>query len=79
MELNLILKDLAPGIKEISPGHKKLQQDLDAWLGKCNRKITHQGKRCQGRTATETFLENLPLAKGKMLGNEVEHRLALAA
>jgi transposase InsO family protein len=64
--------------KKIYLGLDELQQDLDDWLERYNTKRTHQGKRCQGRTPMETFLENLPLAKEKMLGMEEEHRLALA-
>ena len=64
--------------KKIYLGLEELQQDLDDWLERYNINRTHQGKRCQGRTPMETFLENLPLAKEKMLGMEEEHRLALA-
>ncbi len=44
---------------------EELQQDLDAWLERYNTQRPHQGKRCQGRTPMETFLDNLPLAKEK--------------
>jgi transposase InsO family protein len=65
--------------KKIYAGVEDLQRDLDEWLVKYNTTRAHQGKRCQGKTPMETFLENLPLAKEKMLGIEGEHRLALAA
>jgi transposase InsO family protein len=58
---------------------EELQEDLDNWLVKYNKHRPHQGKRCQGRTPMETFLENLPLAKEKMLDMESNDRLALAA
>jgi transposase InsO family protein len=58
---------------------EELQEDLDSWLLKYNNRRPHQGKRCQGRTPVETFLENLPLAKEKMLDKESNDRLALAA
>ena len=58
---------------------EELQEDLDNWLVKYNNRRPHQGKRCQGRTPMETFLENLPLAKEKMLDMESNDRLALAA
>ena len=58
---------------------EELQQDLDTWLVKYNNRRPHQGKRCQGRTPMETFLENLPLAKEKMLDIESNDRLAVAA
>jgi hypothetical protein len=58
---------------------EELQQDLDAWLLKYNTKRPHQGKRCEGKTPMETFLENLPLAKEKILSIGKEDRLAVAA
>jgi transposase InsO family protein len=62
--------------KKLYLGIEELQQDLDDWLERYNTKRTHQGKRRQGRTPMETLLENLPLAKAKILGIEGEHRLA---
>jgi len=47
----------------------ELQADLDTWLARYNTGRPHQGKRCQGRTPMETFVDNLPLAKEKMIGN----------
>lgn len=58
--------------KKIYAGIDELQADLDAWLQRYNNSRPHQGKRCQGRTPMETFRENLPLAKEKMWGNDVE-------
>jgi transposase InsO family protein len=58
---------------------QELQEDLDRWLDRYNNQRTHQGKRCQGKTPMETFQENLPLAKEKILDMESEDRLALAA
>jgi transposase InsO family protein len=57
----------------------ELQQDLDAWIERYNTNRPHQGKRCQGKTPMETFVENLPLAKEKMLSMRDKDRLALAA
>ena len=65
--------------KKIYLGVDELQQDLDEWMHKYNTRRTNQGKRCQGTTPMETFLENLPLAKEKMLGMKAEERLAAAA
>jgi transposase InsO family protein len=65
--------------KKIYLSLDELQEDLDAWLLRYNTQRTHQGKRCQGKTPMETFKENLPLAKEKMLDIKGEHRLALAA
>jgi transposase InsO family protein len=58
---------------------EELQNDIDDWLLRYNNRRPHQGKRCQGRTPMETFLENLPLAKEKMLSIRDEDRLAIAA
>jgi hypothetical protein len=63
--------------KKIYQGIEELQQDLDDWLVRYNTKRAHQGKTCQGRKPTETFLDNLPSAKQEMLGIEGGHRLAL--
>jgi transposase InsO family protein len=49
---------------------EELQQDLDEWMGRYNNRRTHQGKRCQGRTPMETFMENLPMAKEKRINKE---------
>jgi transposase InsO family protein len=57
----------------------ELQKDLDDWMLRYNTQRTHQGKRCQGKTPMETFKENLPLAKEKMLAIVDSDRLALAA
>jgi len=46
---------------------EELQKDLSEWLEYYNTQRPHQGKRCQGKTPMATFLENLPLAKEKLL------------
>jgi hypothetical protein len=46
---------------------EELQKDLSEWLGYYNTQRPHQGKRWKGRTPLTTFLENLPLAKEKLL------------
>ena len=58
--------------KKIYLGIEELQSDLDAWMNRYNTKRPHQGKRCQGRTPMQTFLDNLPLAKEKMWSNNSE-------
>ncbi len=57
---------------------EELQKDLDDWIDDYNTNRPHQGKRCQGETPTVTFLENVPLAKEKILDMK-EDKLALAA
>jgi len=53
--------------KKIDLSVEELQKDLDHWLNKYNADIPHQGKRCQGRTPMQTFLDNLNVAKEKSL------------
>jgi transposase InsO family protein len=65
--------------KKIYLALEELQEDLDEWLLKYNQRRTHQGKRCEGKTPMETFEENLPLAREKMLDMKGNDRLALAA
>lgn len=44
-----------------------MQADLDAFLEHYNNERTHQGKRCQGRTPMQTFLDARELAYEKRL------------
>lgn len=55
--------------KKIYLSLEELQKDLNHWINKYNLERTHQGKRCQGRTPMETFLDNLDIAKEKILGH----------
>jgi transposase InsO family protein len=43
--------------KKVYSDLEPLQMDLDEYMNEYNYKRTHQGKRCQGRTPIETFLE----------------------
>jgi transposase InsO family protein len=45
----------------------QLQADLDTWMEHYNRERTHQGKRCQGRTPIQTFLDGIDLAHTKRI------------
>ena len=56
---------------------EELQKDFDEWIDDYNIKRPHQGKRCQGKTMA-TFLENVPLAKEKILDMK-DDKLTLAA
>ena len=53
--------------KKIYGSLEELQRDLDDWLLKYNQERTHQGKRCQGRTPLQTFLDGKALGREKML------------
>ena len=43
--------------KKIYPDLETLQIDLDEYMNEYNTRRTHQGKRCQGKTPMETFLD----------------------
>jgi hypothetical protein len=49
----------------------KLRGDLDAWLSEYNEKRLHSGRYCYGKTPMQTFLDAIPMTKGKMIGYEV--------
>jgi transposase InsO family protein len=46
---------------------EELQTDLDEWVSDYNTERTHQGKRCQGRTPMQTFLDGKEVAIEKMV------------
>lgn len=56
--------------KKIFDNLADLQTDLDQWLEFYNRERTHQGKRCQGKTPMETFIDAMELAKKANLEND---------
>jgi hypothetical protein len=41
--------------------------DLDGFMVRYNEQRTHQGKRCQGRTPMQTFVDSKPLAEEKQI------------
>jgi transposase InsO family protein len=53
--------------KKIYRSLEELQTDLDDWLLTYNQERSHQGKRCQGRTPLQTFLDGKALVREKML------------
>jgi transposase InsO family protein len=53
--------------KRIYAGLDELQADLDEWLLYYNERRTHQGKRCQGRTPMQTFMEGKKLAQERRI------------
>ena len=46
---------------------ESLQADLDEYITNYNTERTHQGKRCQGKTPMETFIEGKQLFLEKNL------------
>lgn len=57
--------------KKIYPSIEELQKDLDEWIVFYNRDRTHSGKYCFGKTPLQTFIDSLPLAKEKMLNQNL--------
>ncbi len=55
--------------KTIYKSVEQLQEDLDFYMLQYNEERTHQGKRCKGKTPMQTFLDNLHLAREKILSN----------
>lgn len=53
--------------KKIYQTLEELQKDLDQFMEHYNNDRTHQGKRCQGKTPMQTFLDGMKLAKEKMV------------
>lgn len=58
--------------KKIFKSIDELQQDLDNWMQHYNTERTHSGKYCYGKTPMETFLDTVPIAKEKMIGETLQ-------
>ena len=61
--------------KKIYQDLEELQYDLDEWLEVYNNERTHQGKRCEGKTPMQTFLDGLQLVDQKNLDTKFERQL----
>lgn len=57
--------------KKIYTSLEEMQRDLDEWLMIYNHERTHSGKYCFGKTPWQTFEDSLPLAKEKMLNENL--------
>jgi transposase InsO family protein len=57
--------------KKIYNSLEEMQKDLDEWLIIYNHERTHSGKYCFGKTPWQTFEDSLPLAKEKMLNQNL--------
>lgn len=49
--------------KKVYETIEELQADLDEFMAFYNERRTNQGKRCEGRTPMQTFIEGLPLCE----------------
>ncbi|MBD3381099.1 MAG: IS481 family transposase [candidate division Zixibacteria bacterium] len=56
--------------RKIFSSIEELQTELDQWMIHYNQERTHQGKRCQGRTPMQTFIDGKHLAQKANLENE---------
>jgi hypothetical protein len=55
--------------KKIYSSIAERQTDLDAWIKSHTEERPHQGRWCFGKTPMETFLDEVPLAKEKMIAD----------
>ena len=62
--------------KKIYSSLEELQKNLDEWLEDYNNKRTHQGKRCQGRTPMETFMDGMTALTSKDLEKHFSEGMA---
>jgi hypothetical protein len=53
--------------KKLYQNLEDLQSDLDDWFDEYNNERPHQGKRCEGKTPMQTFLDGLELVNQKNL------------
>jgi len=58
--------------KKIYKTLEELQADVDVWMKHYNEDRPHSGKYCFGKPPMQTFLDSIPLAKEKILGNTVQ-------
>lgn len=57
--------------KKLYSDLEALQEDLDKYIEHYNRERTHQGKRCQGRTPMETFIQGKEVYAEKNLSDRM--------
>lgn len=56
--------------KKVYSEIEELQNDVNKWLEEYNRKRTHSGKYCYGKTPLETFVQAKHIAQEKMIGEK---------
>jgi hypothetical protein len=61
--------------KKIYSSMDELQIDLDNWIEYYNKKRTHQGKMCYGRTPWQTFLDGKEIVKEKILDGKISEEV----
>jgi transposase InsO family protein len=58
--------------KKVYKSVEEIQTDLDEFMAFYNERRTNQGKRCQGRTPMQTFIDGLPLCERYVKQNHLE-------
>jgi len=58
--------------KKVYDSIDELQLDLDKWLEKYNKNRPHQGKRCDGKTPWETFIEGKKIVSEKIYNGDLK-------
>lgn len=61
--------------KKIYSSMDELQEDLDNWIEYYNKKRTHQGKMCYGRTPWQTFLDGKEIVKEKIINGKISEEV----
>ena len=63
--------------KKLYDNLELLQKDLDNWVEYYNNQRPHSGRYCFGKNPMQTFSESLPLAKDKMLNQNVDQNILI--
>jgi transposase InsO family protein len=61
--------------KKLYDNLELLQKDLDTWMDYYNNERPHSGRYCFGKTPMQTFTESLPLAKDKILNQNIDQNI----
>jgi hypothetical protein len=61
--------------KKLYDNLELLQKDLDTWMDYYNNERPHSGRYCFGKTPMQTFTESVPLAKDKILNQNIDQNI----
>lgn len=54
--------------KKLYHSLEELRKDADMWISEYNTERPHAGKYCLGKTAMQTFLDSIEMAREIMIG-----------
>ncbi|MEN0059795.1 MAG: IS481 family transposase [Bdellovibrio sp.] len=57
--------------KKVYKTIEELQLDLDGWLKEYNERRPHEGKRCNGKTPMETFIDGIKICREKTINQNL--------